>query len=76
MLEVVGGYKVDNFKRYVKVKEASEILGVSIMTLCRWDAKGKLKPFRHPINNYRLYKKSELEKLLKKVSKKENSTLK
>ncbi|MDD5417077.1 MAG: helix-turn-helix domain-containing protein [Candidatus Aenigmarchaeota archaeon] len=58
-----------NFKEYIKVKEASEILGVSVMTLHRWDAKGKLKSFRHPINLYRLYKKDELEKLLKKIYK-------
>lgn len=57
-----------NFKGYIKVKEAAEILGVSIMTLHRWDAKGKLKSFRHPINRYRLYKKSDLKKLLKKIS--------
>lgn len=57
-----------NFKGYVKVKEASEILGVSIMTLHRWDAKGKLKSFRHPINNYRLYKVGDLRKLLRKLS--------
>ena len=58
-----------NFKQYIKVKEASQILGVSIMTLHRWDAKGKLKSFRHPINNYRLYKKDKLEQLLNRISK-------
>jgi len=58
-----------NFKEYLTVKEASEFLGVSIMTLHRWDAQGKLKARRHPINRYRLYKKSELEKILKLVSK-------
>jgi predicted site-specific integrase-resolvase len=30
--------------RLVKVGEASEILGVSISTLRRWDKEGKLKP--------------------------------
>lgn len=69
MLRVEEGYMMNNFKGYVKVKETSDILGVSIMTLHRWDAKGKLKPFRHPINNYRLYKTTELKKLLKQVSK-------
>ncbi len=58
-----------NFKRYLKVKEAAKFLGVSVMTLHRWDAKGKLKPLRHPINRYRLYKKSDLEKLLQKLAK-------
>jgi len=58
-----------NFKGYLTVKEASAFLGVSIMTLHRWDAAGKLKALRHPINSYRLYKKSDLEKLLKRVAK-------
>ncbi|MDD4874653.1 MAG: MerR family DNA-binding transcriptional regulator [Dehalococcoidales bacterium] len=58
-----------NFKEYLTVKEASEILGVTVMTLHRWDAKGKLKARRHPINNYRLYKKEDLKKVLSKISK-------
>ena len=57
-----------NFNEYIKVKEASEILGISVMTLHRWDAQGKLKARRHPINHYRLYTKKQLEKLLKKLS--------
>lgn len=58
-----------NFKEYITVKEAAELLGVSIMTLHRWDAKGKLKSYRHPINNYRLYKTADLKKLLMRISK-------
>ncbi len=58
-----------NFKGYITVKKAAEILGVTVMTLHRWDAKGKLKARRHPINGYRLYKKSDLEKLLKRLDK-------
>lgn len=56
-----------NFKAYLKVKKAAEMLGVSIMTLHRWDAKGKLKARRHPLNRYRLYKITELKSLLKKI---------
>lgn len=62
---------MNNFKGYIRVKEASEVLGVSVMTLHRWDARGKLKSFRHPINNYRLYKMNELEGLLERISKRE-----
>ena len=57
-----------NFKGYIKVRDAAKILGVSVMTLHRWDAKGKLTPKRHPINNYRLYKINDLRKLLKHLS--------
>lgn len=56
-----------NFRGFLKVKEAADLLGVTVMTLHRWDAKGKLKPLRHPINHYRLYKKSDLERLLKRL---------
>lgn len=60
---------MENFKEYLTVKQAADFLGVTVMTLHRWDAKGKLKARRHPINNYRLYKLSELKSLLTKVSK-------
>ena len=58
-----------NFKQYLTVKQAAKILGVTIMTMHRWDDAGKLTALRHPINNYRLYRRSDLEKLLKKVGK-------
>ena len=52
---------------YVRVKEAAEILGVSPNTIRAWGADGKITEYRHPANNYRLYKRVELEKLLRKV---------
>lgn len=60
--------KNNGFKNYLRIKEASLFLGVSKDTLRSWDAKGKLKSLRHPINHYRLYRKAELEKLLKKTN--------
>lgn len=57
-----------NFKEYLTVKQAAELLGGTVMTLHRWDAKGKLKARRHPINHYRLYKKRDFRKLLKKIT--------
>lgn len=56
-----------NFKEYITVKRAAELLGVSIMTLHRWDFSGKLKAKRHPINGYRLYNEQEMRRLLKKI---------
>jgi excisionase family DNA binding protein len=56
-----------NMKDYITIKEASELLGVDKTTLRRWDKAGKLKPYRHPINSYRLYKKLELEALLRGI---------
>lgn len=49
------------------IKDAAELLGVDKTTLRRWDKAGKLKPYRHPLNKYRLYKKADLEQLLKGI---------
>lgn len=49
---------------YLTVKEAAEYLGVSASTLRNWDRQGKLKPYRHPVNGYRLYERNRLKELL------------
>lgn len=54
---------VDDDKDYFTVQEASKYLGVSPQTLRRWDADGKLKSVRHPGNDYRYFKRSDLEPL-------------
>ncbi len=50
---------------YVRIKEAAEHLGVHRNTLRNWEAAGKIKVHRHPMNRYRLYKVSDLDKVLK-----------
>ena len=52
---------------YLRVKEAAELLGVAPNTVRSWGEAGKIPEYRHPVNNYRLYKRAELERLLKKV---------
>jgi MerR family transcriptional regulator, copper efflux regulator len=52
---------------YLTVVEAAGFLGVSASTLRNWDRDRKLPAKRHPVNRYRLYKRSDLEKILKKV---------
>ena len=54
-------------KKLISIKEASEILGVSKLTLRNWDRDGKLSAFRHPINNYRVYQKEDIEKIISKI---------
>lgn len=54
-----------NMKEFIKIEEAAEMLNVTKMTLRRWDNAGKLKAYRHPINNWRFYKKSDIENLMK-----------
>jgi len=45
---------------YATVAEAAALLGVSTSTLRNWDRTGKLRAVRHPLNNYRLYKRADL----------------
>lgn len=49
---------------YLTVREAAEYLGVSPWTLRNWDKNGKLKPMRHPMNGYRIYRHDELAAIL------------
>jgi predicted site-specific integrase-resolvase len=49
---------------YLTVKGAAALLGVCPGTLRNWDRAGKLKPARHPMNGYRLYRRSDLEAVL------------
>ena len=58
-----------NLNGYMTVREAAKLLGISAMTLRRWDNGKKLKAKRHPINNYRLYSRKELEVILKEINK-------
>jgi len=57
---------------FIRVKEAAELLGVSTNTLRAWGANGKIPEYRHPVNNYRLYKREEIERIMSQV---ENSAL-
>ena len=62
-------------KKYLKIKEVSELLGVTSLTLRNWDKEGKLKALRNPINNYRIYKPEDIELFLRKIESKGNINL-
>ena len=49
---------------YVQITAAAELLGVAPNTLRNWERSGKIRVYRHPINNYRLYKRADLAALL------------
>jgi excisionase family DNA binding protein len=53
--------------KYITIKDASNILGVSKITLRNWDKSGKLKAHRHPFNNYRVYKLEDIDKVLEMI---------
>ena len=54
-------------KQYLTVNEVAKIIGVSPLTVRNWDQKGRLVAYRNPLNNYRLYKISDVENLLKEI---------
>ena len=52
---------------YLRISEAAEYLGVSPNTLRNWENAGKIEAHRHPMNSYRLFKREELDALLRQV---------
>ena len=61
-------------KQYLTVNEVAKIIGVSPLTVRNWDQKGRLVAYRNPLNNYRLYKISDVENLLKKIEQSQGKT--
>jgi len=57
-------------KGYLTIKEVADMLGVTPLTLRNWDKSEKLKALRNPINNYRIYKATEVELFLRKIESK------
>ncbi len=53
--------------KFLLIKEAAKMLGVSKITLRNWDRDGKLPAYRHPISNYRVYKLEDIEKIIKQM---------
>ncbi|MGO8683140.1 MAG: MerR family transcriptional regulator [Thermoleophilia bacterium] len=56
--------KLDEF---VTIKQAAKFLGVSPNTLRNWHRDGKMAVYRNPISGYRLFKKADLEELLRQI---------
>ena len=52
---------------YLRIKDAAEYLGVCQNTLRNWETTGKIRVLRHPLNNYRLYDRADLDQLLQQV---------
>ena len=54
-------------KDYLRVKDAADYLGVSPNTIRNWSRDVRLPVYRNPMNFYRLYRKSDLDRLLKRI---------
>lgn len=54
-------------KDFLRISDAAEYLGVSPNTLRNWESAGKIVARRHPVNDYRLFRREDLGALLKEV---------
>ena len=54
----------EELPQLMSIKKAAEMLSVTPLTLRNWDRDGKLKALRHPLNNYRVYKRQDIEKFI------------
>ena len=54
-------------KDFLRIAEAAEYLGVPVTTLRNWQNAGKVEAVRHPESGYRLFKRKDLDALLKQV---------
>lgn len=59
---------MEKLSDYLRISEAAEYLGVSPNTLRNWVNAGKVVAIRHPVNDYRLFKRADLDSLLKQVA--------
>jgi len=53
--------------QYLTIKKAAKLLHVTPLTLRNWDRRGVLRPYRHPANNYRIYRLDQIEGFLRKL---------
>lgn len=54
----------DKTSEYLRVTEASRLLGVHANTLRNWDKQGILKPVRVGLRKERRYKRADIQKFL------------
>ena len=52
---------------FLRISEAADYLGVSPNTLRNWERAGKIVAHRHPVNRYRLFKREELDAVLRQA---------
>ena len=67
---------MEKLRDFLRIAEAAEYLGVSSNTLRKWENAGKVVARRHPVNNYRLFKRGDLDALLKQLHEASNERAK
>ena len=59
--------EVDRWRGYLQVRDAARYLGISSGTLRNWERAGKIPGYRHPANNYRLFRRGDLDMMLRQI---------
>ena len=59
---------MDKLSDFLRISEAAAYLGVSPNTLRNWVNAGKIVAIRHPVNDYRLFKREALDTVLRQVA--------
>jgi excisionase family DNA binding protein len=60
---------VQKLHDFLRVSEAADYLGVPPNTLRNWQNAGKIVAVRHPVNGYRLFRRKDLDVLLRQAEK-------
>lgn len=60
-------------KKFLTVREVAQLLNVTPLTVRNWDQKGKLIAYRHPVNNYRLYRIEDVELIIRQIDQSKQS---
>ena len=55
---------MENLRDFLRISQAAEYLGVPPSTLRNWENAGKIVAIRHPVNDYRLFKRKYLDAIL------------
>ena len=61
-------------RKYISIKSAANMLGVTPLTLRNWDKKGILTAYRNPINNYRVYRLDQIELFQRRIENSKNKS--
>jgi MerR family copper efflux transcriptional regulator len=67
---------MEKLSDFLRISDAAAYLGVSPNTLRNWVNAGKIGAIRHPLNDYRLFKRDDLDEVLKQVANASKETLK
>ena len=67
---------MEKLSDFLRISDAAAYLGVSPNTLRNWVNAGKIAAIRHPLNDYRLFKRDDLDVVLKQVANASKETLK